>query len=67
MYSKKLLISCICVIALFTALQVSPAAAQENVIENPLTPLFKFGDENLPDEYLLARPAALIASDFSGN
>ena len=68
MYSKKLLISCICVAALFTALQVSPAAAQENVIENPFTPLFRFGVENLPDEYLLARPEeSLIASDTSGN
>ncbi|KPK95771.1 hypothetical protein AMJ80_03675 [bacterium SM23_31] len=68
MYSKKILISCICVVGLFAALHVSPAAAQENVIENPFTPLFRFGVENLPDEYLLARPEeSLIASDTSGN
>jgi len=47
--------------------QLTDVLALGNVIEDPLTLTFKFGEENLPDEYLLAHPERVIASDISGN
>ena len=60
----KSTISTLLFFVLFVSASITNALPQtKNTIENVFTLELKFGDENLPDEYLLANPGSFVVND----
>jgi len=60
----KLTISTLLVLALCVSAGITEAAPQsKNIIENVFTLELKFGDKDIPDEYLLVRPLNLAVAN----